>query len=65
MEEIGKEIIWILLVALAFDFFQQVLGGVLNALGKQTWALFINLITYCVFVGPLAYYFAFEYGEHE
>ena len=34
LEEIGKEIIWVLLVALAFDFFQQVLGGVLNALGK-------------------------------
>ena len=65
LRKLGTEIIWILLVTQAFDFYQLVLGGVLNALGKQKWALLINIVTYLLIVAPLAYLFAFEFGERE
>ena len=61
----GYEVILVLLVTQVFDFLQLVLGGILNALGKQKWALAINIVTYFIFVAPLSYYFAFEFGERE
>lgn len=61
----AKVVIWAILLSIAVDFIQSILCGSLNALGKQMHALCINIVTYTVFVIPLAYYFAFFYGEHE
>ncbi len=34
--------------------------GPLKALGQQTNAMYVNIVTYYVFVIPLAYFFAFK-----
>lgn len=61
LRSLARSTTTVLFASIACDFFQTVLCGTINAFGKQLQALQVNLVTYVVFVYPLAYYFAFVY----
>lgn len=54
------DIIIVVLIVIAMDFQQGALYGALKALGQQSTAMYINIVTYYVLVIPLSYYFAFH-----
>ena len=57
---ITDRIILVILIVIAMDFQQGALYGPLKALGQQTNAIYVNIVTYYVLVIPLSYYFAFH-----
>jgi|OM-RGC.v1.031709378 Na+-driven multidrug efflux pump len=50
----------VIVIVIALDFQQGCQMGPLKALGQQTNAMYVNIVTYYVFVIPLAYFFAFK-----
>lgn len=62
---IADKVIWAILLVVLGDFYQVILCGSMQALGKLKLATIANIITYYVIACPLAYYLAFIYGSHD
>ena len=61
VSRLAHDIMVVIIIVIALDFQQGALYGPLKALGQQTNAMFVNFVTYYVFVIPLAYLFAFKW----
>ena len=60
INQIGLKILPLALIVLMIDFNQMVQQAFIKSLNLQKYAMWIDLIAYYAFVGPLSYFLGFN-----